>query len=404
MRCGRPWRTVASPESLRLPSSIVTVRRSPWAAFQLQMGFAFSGMVMVLLGCILPRISVQFGMNDAQSGRLLLAQYVAAACGAFLVRRNYRRTLLAGYGLLAISAWGIAAGMTVSPILLFASLGLSLGMVMTATSMIIGRMYPEKRGAALAILNFFWSAGAVACPLLVAHFSRDADGGAAYLPVSLLAVFFLGMLLLQPSGTPVSTGDRQAGRGTCAASTIAYFSLLAFFYVGVESSVGNWISTYSHREMLASFRHSTMVVTCFWAAMLGGRLLTPAILKVTSEHRLYRIATAVVVAGVAGVLLARSLGPLCAAIAITGFALAPLYPLICSAFLAEANNSPNIGWVFAMAGFGGGVFPWMTGLLSTHSGSLHSGLFVPAAAAIVLALVSARIHAAGNQPSIQQAA
>ena len=45
--------------------------------------------------------------------------------------------------------------------------------------LIAGRRYPQRMGAALAVANFSWSAGSVACPLLAAQFLRHATGGAA---------------------------------------------------------------------------------------------------------------------------------------------------------------------------------------------------------------------------------
>ena len=54
----------------------------------------------------------------------------------------------------------------------FGVFGLGLGLAMTSTSMLTGRRYPKRMGAALAFLNFSWSAGSVACPLLAAQFLR----------------------------------------------------------------------------------------------------------------------------------------------------------------------------------------------------------------------------------------
>ena len=79
--------------------------------------------------------------------------------------------------------------------------------------------------------------------------------------------------------------------------------------------------------------------------------------------------------------------------AFTGLALAPLFPLILALFLEEVGGSRNAGWVFAVAGLGGAVFSWLTGWISTGTGSLRRGLLVPGAAALLMLMLSSRRRA-----------
>jgi fucose permease len=52
--------------------------------------------------------------------------------------------------------------------------------------------------------------------------------------------------------------------------------------------------------------------------------------------------------------------------------------------------------VFASAGLGGAVLSWMTGIVSTSTGSLRIGLLVPGAAALLmLAMISRRRTSGG---------
>ncbi len=84
------------------------------------------------------------------------------------------------------------------------------------------------------------------------------------------------------------------------ATTILYFATLAFLYVGMEASIGNWMSTYATRATAWTFAGSTLAVAIFWAALLLGRAITPVILSWVPERVLYR---ASVFATIAGVLL-----------------------------------------------------------------------------------------------------
>jgi fucose permease len=256
---------------------------------------------------------------------------------------------------------------------------------MTSTNMLVGRRYPKRMGAALAILNFSWSAGAVACPLLVAQFLRHAASSSAFgllgllvIPLALLPVF----ADQRDFPAPMELGPAAAGLNEAA--TIIYFALLAFLYVGIEASVGNWMSTYATRATAWNFAGSSLALAVFWAALLLGRAMTPAMLGFLTERRLYRVSVIATMAGISLLLAAHNPPVLLAGSALTGLALAPLFPLILSLFLAEIGASRNAGWVFGVAGLGGAVLSWLTGTVSSGTGSLRIGLMVPGSAALLM--------------------
>jgi fucose permease len=350
----------------------------------LHLGFALTGVGVVLLGCILPRLSGEWHLRDKDAGLLLMVQFATAASGALLVRRHLWKALACGYALFC--AGSISIFLLESRALpAFAGYGLGLGMAMTSTNMLVARRNPNRKGAALAILNFSWSAGAVACPLLAAQFLRHAGSGAAFgvlglcvLPFALLPLFADQRDLDAPTGVGPSLGGLREVRA------ISYFALLAFLYVGMESAVGNWMSTFAIRAASWSFSGSSLAVSVFWAALLLGRLLTPAMLTILPERRLYRVSVAATIAGISLLLAAHRPQIVLAGSVLTGLALAPLFPLILSLLLAEMGESRNAGWVFATAGLGGAVLSWLTGTVSTDTGSLRIGLLVPAAAALLM--------------------
>jgi FHS family glucose/mannose:H+ symporter-like MFS transporter len=357
----------------------------------LHLGFALTGVGTVLLGCILPRLSAQWHLRDKDAGLLLLVQFAASASGALLVRHNFWKTLALGYGLMGAGGMGIFM-LQQQSLAGFGAYGLGLGLAMTSTNMLTSRRYPQRRGAALALLNFSWSAGSVACPVLAAQFLRHAGGGAAFGTVGVVALPFALLPFLADRMELDATADPEPGpTGIREVTTIVYFALLAFLYVGVEASVGNWMTSYATRTAAWSFAGSTVAVAVFWAALLLGRALTPAVLTRISERRLSRVSVVVTLAGVALLLLAHNAQAILAGSALTGLALGPVFPLILALFLTEIGGSRNVGWVFAIAGLGGAVLSWLTGAISTSAGSLRIGLLVPGAAALLmLAMISRR--------------
>jgi MFS transporter, FHS family, glucose/mannose:H+ symporter len=350
----------------------------------LHLGVALTGVGTVLLGSILPQLSAQWHLRDKDAAVLLLVQFAASASGALLVRRNLWKALACGFGLFA--AGGISIFLLQQRSLpVFAVYGLGLGLAMTANNMLAGRRHPNRMGAALAIQNFAWSAGAVACPILVAQFLRHAASGSAFGLIGLVVIPFAFLpLLADRRDFAASMVSGPAPAGIKEAATIVYFALLAFLYVGMEASVGNWMSTYATRATAWNFAGGSLAVAVFWAALLLGRATTPAMLRFLTEHRLYRASVIATIAGIALLLGAHSPRVLLAGSALTGLALAPLFPLILSLFLGEIGGSRNAGWVFATAGLGGAVLSWLTGTVSSATGSLRIGLMVPGAAALLM--------------------
>lgn len=372
-------------------------RRLRWVTILLHLGFCLTGIDTVLLGCILPSLSAMGHLRDKGAGLLLLVQFAAAAFGALLVRRNFWKTLACGYVLTSLSALSIVLLHNRVSLTAFGFYGLGLGMVMTSTSMLIGRLYPGRKGAALALLNFFWSAGSVICPLLVARYLPPAGSTVAFAPVALFAAPFALLPFLatdsnfhaiEKIGIPLTGIDER--------KAVFYFALLAFLYVGIEATVGNWMTTYATRTISWNFSHSSLAVSCFWGAMLLGRATTPGILRILSEHTLYRVSVFAMIVGVCMILAAHGPGLLIAGSVFTGFALAPVFPLTLSLFMEKVGESRNVGWVFATAGLGGAVLSWLTGVISTEAGSLRVGLTVPVAAALVMAAMVFRNRADGR--------
>jgi fucose permease len=155
----------------------------------------------------------------------------------------------------------------------------------------------------------------------------------------------------------------------------------------MEASIGNWMSTYATRATAWTFAGSTLAVAIFWAALLLGRAITPVILTWVPERVLYRASVFATIAGVLLLLAAHRPLTILAGSALSGLMLAPLFPLILALFLEEIGGSRNAGWVFAVAGLGGAVLSWLTGTISSSTGSLRIGLLVPGAAALLMLLM-----------------
>jgi len=364
--------------------------------------FIPTGVVTVLLGPLLPTLSARWALTDSQAGELFTAQFAASTVGVFLSgalvpRIGYRFAMVlgvflmaVGVGLLPLTTWplGLATG---------ACWGLGLGVTIPACNLIVAEVHPDRSAAALNILNFSWSVGAVACPFLLAPFERR--GNAMLYPSLLAGVLLLisiGLALLPlPAMRKPVVDSPETDRSLFAvlATPLALiFAALFFLYTGVENAVGGWLASYAKR--MAS-GEATLWVTApsfFYFALMLGRVLAHPILRRVRELRLARTGLILSVAGIVALLAAKSTGGILASASVAGFGLATVYPItIAMMTRTVGRSSAEVSSVmFALAGLGAACVPWLVGFESTAQTSLKMGLGVALTACVVMLVLYLR--------------
>jgi FHS family glucose/mannose:H+ symporter-like MFS transporter len=365
-------------------------RRRRWSlsGIILGVGFALTGAGTVMLGVLLPTLSRKWGMLDSTAGFLLFLQFLGSSLGAIFTEARRIRSIAIGYGLLVISAGVLAfAGMALSFVIFF-FFGVGLGMAMTATSLLVSDRYGNNRTAWLERLNFAWAAGATAAPICFLPFLRMP--GLSPLFFTLQGLFLLVLLwvvLGEDRGAAAVTFTRDAAEAhnRVSAGSVLPLVILAACSVGVEGSLSGWLTTYSHRADVSGAGGAAYAASLFWFGIVISRLVfSTRLLAVVGRRRLLR--TVLWGVAVAVVLLVAAHQPVTIRIAaaLAGFCLGPLYPLLLSFILQRTAK----GWVFAAAGLGSALLPWLTGLFSAQFGSLRYGLLAPCAAAALMIVLS----------------
>ncbi len=377
--------------------------RAPAPRFPLLcFGFVVCGIVTVLPGPLLPVMAAKWGLRDVQSGGFFTAVFAASTVGAIFSPHRLRRNLPLGYALMCVGVLVLAlASQTPQPTLghplalaAFALIGLGIGLSVTATNLYVGSAAEEThrgdRARGLSIVNLWWGIGAVACPWLFASTEGKSSVRVflALLAVSAAFVFFGLSPQLRVKEIPSLVATRTSLARD--AGLLAFFAVLLFLYVGVENTVGGWITTYAHRFSGLSLENASLLVSLFWIALLTGRALGSAALRRLPERAVLLGSLILALAAVMVLLQPHSTGVVLAAVAAAGAGFGPVFPLGVARLLARVSDHRNTGWVFAMCASGGAVLPWLTGLVSTRTGSLRLGFAVAVgsvAAILVLALL-----------------
>jgi fucose permease len=339
-------------------------------------------------------------MNDERAGVLFAAQFSGSALGALLVGTNFHASVVRGYLLLIGSAASISFFPHFSQVLRFLVFGLGLGLTMTATSMLIGTMYAGRRGRALSFLNGFWTIGAALCPEIAVLWVRRWPPTYLFLALA-VAMSMVFVLVVHPASAfagPVALVDKVQAEYKDW-HLIVVFAALGALYVGVETSISGWLMTYVHRLPFVNRLWAPIATSFFWIALLCGRMIAPAVLLRVSEAQLLNTSLAIALTSTILLLLSHSPITITLTVAAAGLVLGPIFPLCLAKALASLNDSPKAKWVFSISGIGGAIFPWITGILSAHEGSLRAGLLVPVFALGAMMLLN-RLESAGRWRTI----
>ena len=345
------------------------------------------GIATVLLGPMLPTLSARWSLNYSQAGALFTAQYLAsmlavALSGVLVSRWGFRFAIKAGLLLMSAGVALLLAGPRIMGIVCIGVYGGGMGLAVPAANLLVAEVNPGRRSSTLNLLNFCWSAGAVACPFLVAAATK---GQHIVLFLALVAGFGL-LVAVGIAAMPshfVEPSATVAGQKPSAIpwkqSTLPILGALFLLYVGIENGFGGWIASYA--KSLGNLTPAVAVMTpsFFYTAMLLGRWLAPLFLRRVDEVRLVQASLLVACTGMAGMILSQGLRGVVLSACLAGVGLACVYPITISLLSREFGPaSSRVGsFMFTLSNIGGGLLPWMVGVWSNHFGTLKTGLAVP---------------------------
>ena len=353
--------------------------------------FCLTGVGTAIMGATLPATLHQWHLTDNRGGLLLLAAWGGSTSGAFFAQGRNGRSAAIG---LALSALGLFLLVLVRPPLLpllYGLYGLGLGIAMTSISLMRAReVSAATADVALNRLNLLWALGAFCAPALALHSLRLLSVSTVFRILGLIygTAAILALALSAPrSQAGASAPDVQPGVN---ASLLPWsplrLCLFAAAAVGLESAIGSWLTTYAERSTLGVLT-AVSANSAFWAGLLLSRALH-SISAISRFHSGSVRGVHIALTGAALLLLllfpTRNMLPLSGLLC--GLGLGPLYPWVLSVALPRFRSTA----VFVLAGVGASVTPWLTGVLSSASGSLRTGLSAPAAVFLLLAVIAIR--------------
>ncbi|MGH9397671.1 MAG: MFS transporter [Terriglobia bacterium] len=362
----------------------------------LHASFVLSGIVTTLLGPILPILSARWSLTNAQAGYFFASQFIGSMVGvglsSLLVPRwGYRRTLViafammcSGVGTVELVSWRTS----LASVFLY---GIGLGLSIPATNLLVSDLFPDRRAAALNILGLAWGVGAIASPALTAlalrtHNARSLFFGLAGTAACMAVCLAWNRGIQAGSQERSSKPSKLVGPSVWRSPLIPVLALMFFLYVGTENALSGWVATYAKHLSSGAGMAWLFAPSCFWAALLLGRAIAPAVLRRVADLKLMILGLLAAACGITTILAASTLTGIFLGVALSGLGLASVFPITIAAlshcFGVMATRVAGI--MFAVAALGGATLPWLVGFLSTRCGSLRLAFGIPLLSVLVM--------------------
>jgi fucose permease len=364
------------------------------------------GIVLTVLGAVLPGIVEKFGIDKAQAGSLFLLMtfgILAASLvfGPMVDRYGYKGMLLLATFLIAagLEAMAFANGMMALRVAIL-MIGFGGGIVNGGTNALVADISSEAKGANLQLLGVFFGIGAVGVPFLLATMGGSFAsqsliaivGGLVLIPFLVIAVTWFPAPK-QPQGFPIAAVGRLIRD-----PVLLLVGTMLFLESGMEITVGGWTSTFVNEELAVPARTALIVLSLYWAGMMLARLALGTVLRGVSPIRALFSCLGVGFVGALVLLMTHDVTLASVGVFMLGIGFAATFPTVLGIVgerYAELSGTA-FSMVITMALVGGMFFPWITGVAGNKYGMRGSFVVVPTAIVLLATLLSvfnARIRA-----------
>jgi fucose permease len=348
-------------------------------------GVAFAGMfvfgiVMALLGAVMPVLSERLGLGLGDVGTLFLVTNAGMLVASLLVgpatdRFGMKAPLALGAMLVAVALVGISRAAGLGALLpAVVCLGAGGGALNATTNTLVADLHddPAAKGSALNLLGVFFGFGALILPFAIG---------------ALLSTVGLGGLLLAAAGLCVATAlvaiglrfpvPKQAHglplaemRRFVRMPLVLIFAFLLFFESGNEFLLGGYFATFLARELAVPVAQASYLLAAYWSAIMVSRLMLSRALVHVGAHWAVFGGALLAAAGALVVAAAHTTPVAMAGILLTGLALAGIFPTVLGvAGAAFREHSGTVfGILFTVALTGGMTMPWLAGHLAESAG------------------------------------
>lgn len=367
-------------------------------------GFSLSGILLALVGAILPAWGYHVREDHLAVGAFFLSMNLGLLASYAVARWLFK-------GMQTAMLLAAAAGISCLSLLVLALLppgvsdlwrmagiwgvGLGAGVLNRGVFQAISPLYERDPAATMYLAGIFFGAGCVAVSLLVAGTYYVYTVGSILFWLAMIPAFYCGMYVKARcvQAAAGSSGERRETewRQTLAAlkSPVGVIlALVLFFQFGNEWSLAGWLPLLLTKRVGVSPATSLLMLTLYWLALLVGRVLASAILDRVAHGKLLGASVLAALFGCVVLATTNNRFGAVSGILLVGSGFASVYPLVVERIKGRfpAYHPGFFNGIFSFAVTGGLLAPWSLGFFVERWGA-GAVIAVPLAGTLTVAVL-----------------
>lgn len=366
--------------------------------------FAVNGLYSMILGSLLPAISMEYGLNNTVSGGLisahqtgnLIAGFIAGILPVYLGRKK-SIIFLCSFVVMGFSIM-IITGNPVLLILGFLFTGLSRGSISNFNNTIVNEV-SDSSPAALNVLHSIFAVGALTAPFLVilsTNISEELGWKIASGVIIILAIFSMVLFSrMKMDDTAKQVKKAKVSYEFLKNRNFRLSAGILFFYLCAEAAITGWMVKYFIDSNIMTIQYAQMLASLLWLVILAGRLSCAFWGNRVSRQTLLLATSSGTAVFYLLLLSTHNLIVITIAIMGLGFFMAGIYPTTVSTVGNIIKSYPMaMGVLLVIGGIGAIIMPIITGALSDAFG-IFAGMSA-IIIAIILMLICVILNVSGS--------
>lgn len=343
------------------------------------------GLATVVFGALLPEMLQDYGRNYSSGGQLVFTQFAGFFIGVVIApkasqRLGYQRTIVLGMLSLVI----VHAALFFQPhwylVLLLAALnGFGFGMTQTAIGTFL--LESTNNGAVtMSRLEVSFGIGALLMPIVSSFMIAQYSWIWSFAIVTLFAIINLTLWCMKyvshanagimPHQSEIMNIEpsNTTGKQRFSISKLAFFICFVFLYVGIETSIINFLPSIFVQHFNLNSSEATLSVTFFWIAMVIGRIFSGIIAEKISYYRFLIGSTLGAIMFLIFLALVKNTIAAFTVVLMNGLFLSGIFAIVIvfanRVFIGKTKQTTSI--LIASGGVGGAVLPLLIGWSMDH--------------------------------------
>jgi fucose permease len=360
------------------------------------------GLVMALIGAIVPTLTGTLALTLGNVGTLFLAMNAAMLLASFLVglvmdRGGLQLPLVGGAWLVAAALVLIGRAPSYAGLLpAVACLGFGGGALNTVTNTLVADLHddPARKAAALNLLGVFFGFGALVLPLSIGALTSWVGVPSLLFTAAVLAAALGVFAATRKFPPPKQRHEWPLAqlRRFAVHPLVRVAAVLLFLQSGNEFLLSGYTASFLARDMRLTVAAASYALAAYWAAIMLARAVLSRVLLHVSAPLV--VVVSALLGAVGAVVTGLAPGPAVAigGALLTAVALAGVFPsaLGCVGARFGDHSGTVFGILFTAALCGGMTIPWVAGHLAEAQGlrwafGLAAANSVGVAAAMLLA-------------------